>query len=118
MSETREDVLRRGIELAQHLPEGTIHRAMADEIRRLESLLRGTLCAIEDTEADRADEILRLRDEARGVRALEHLMRGDNLAVKWDALSGAFFLSTEAEIGEDTLAALGLELLKRGRVTL
>ena len=100
MSETREDLVQQGVELAQHLPEGTIHRAMADEI-------------------------LRLRDEARGVRAVEKWLQQDayrRVARGYDGNVTAYvrtpltFMSKEAE--EKNLAALGLELLKQGRVTL
>ena len=62
-----------GIKLAQHLPKGTIHREMADEIVKLRAQLAGVRERIE--RLDRYDPIVDCNEPY-----MEHTERGDYFA--------------------------------------
>ena len=100
MSETREDVLREYRTKSPCDPRGCqdCAEAMAESM---------------------ADEILRLRDEAQGVRAVDTFCGAtNNNRIEYEEGVWVAWAYGEPIEGAPTIAALGLELLKQGRVTL
>lgn len=102
-------------------------RQLTDEILRLRDTVQRQALDLLTAEGlvhkaeSYAEELTRLRDEARGVRTVEAWVRSSAMnRVLVDSFNnmGAFVYGEDKVASTPTLAALGLELLKQGRVTL